>query len=174
MRISHCVLLAATLTLGACGIVRDSALNPTNWFGRSTSEPVAAGETAAVNPLIPQTSGLFSRRNAAAVLYPGVPVDEITELTIERVSGGAIVRVTGLGARQGVHDVQLTPADAEGIAVNGVLTYRLEGVMPQRATAPGGAASREVTAALRITDQDLRGVSTIRVEAQRNARSASR
>jgi hypothetical protein len=174
MRLSLSVLLAASLTLGACGIVRDSALNPTNWFGRSTSEALASGDGTPVNPLIPQTGGFFARRSAEQAVYTGKPFDEITDLTIERVGGGAIIRVTGLAARQGIYVVQLTPADEDGIPVNGVLTYRLEGVEPDRATAVGSPATREVTAALQITDQDLRGVSTIRVEGVRNARVARR
>lgn len=172
MRISLCILLVASTTLGACGLVRDSALNPGNWFGRSTSEPV---QTAAVtNPLIPTSTGLFARRNAEEAVYLGRPFDEIVELRIERVQGGAIIRATGRAARQGLYEVQLTPANEEEAAVDGVLTYRLEGVEPGRATATGAAASREVTAARRVTDQQLAGVSSIRVEGLRNAQVVRR
>ena len=41
-------------------------------------------------------------------------------------------------------------------------------------TAIGGPATREVTAARKVTDQQLRGVSAIRVEGVRNARVARR
>jgi hypothetical protein len=169
MRISLSVLLVATMTLGACGAVRDSALNPTNWFGRSTSEAVAATDAGPANPLIPTTRrGLFARR-AEAADYIGSPFDEITDLTIEQVAGGAVIRATGRAARQGIYAVQLTPANADGTPVDGVLSYRLEGVRPDAQTAQGAPATREVTAALKITDQDLRGVSTIRVEGLNNA-----
>jgi hypothetical protein len=174
MRIPLSVLLVASLGLGACGIIRDSALNPTNWFGRSTSETLATQDATPVNPLIPQTNGLFARRGVEEAIYTGQPFDEIVDLTVERVSGGAIIRATGLAARQGIYSVQLTPADAEGLPVNGVLTFRLEGVEPDHRTAVGGPATREVTAARRITDQELRGVSTIRVEGLRNARVTQR
>jgi hypothetical protein len=173
MRISLSLVLAASLTLGACGVVRDSALNPSNWFGRSTSVDPAA-DAGPVNPLIPATrGGLFASRNAP-VDYTGKPFDEIVDLTVERVPGGAIIRATGRAARQGSYLVQLTPATEDETPVDGVLTYRLEGLKPDAATAIGTPATREVTAARHITDQDLRGVRTIRVEGLRNARVARR
>ena len=174
MRISHSVLLVASLSLGACGVVRDSALNPANWFGRSTSVPVTTVDEKPVNPLIPQKSGLFAKQKAADAIYAGKPFDEITDLTVERVSGGAIIRATGLAARQGIYSVRLTPLTEDETPVKGVLTYRLEGVEPDKNTAVGGPATREVTAARKITDQSLRGVKTIRVEGLRNARITRR
>ena len=173
MRISLSVLLIASLTVGACGVVRESALNPVNWFGRSTSVAIDPTDSKPVNPLIPQSSGLFGNRNAPEV-YIGEPFEEITDLTVERIAGGAIVRATGLADRQGIYSVQLTPANEDGTPVDGVLTYRLEGIEPVSNTAIGGPATREVTAARKVTDQQLRGVSTIRVEGLRNARVARR
>jgi hypothetical protein len=174
MRISHSVLLVVSLSLGACGFVRDSALNPVNWFGRGTSVAMPSADGKAVNPLIPQSSGLFGNRNKGPAAYVGQPFDEITNLTIERVAGGAIVRATGLAARQGIYAVQLTPATPDETAVDGVLTYRLEGVEPDKNTAVGSPATREVTAARKVTDQNLIGVRSIRVEGLRNAQVARR
>jgi hypothetical protein len=131
--------------------------------------PSADGK--AVKPLIPQSSGLFGNRNKGPAAYVGQPFDEITNLTIERVAGGAIVRATGLAARQGIYAVQLTPDET---AVDGVLTYRLEGVEPDKNTAVGSPATREVTAARKVTDQNLIGVRSIRVEGLRNAQVARR
>jgi hypothetical protein len=104
----------------------------------------------------------------------GEPFDEITDLTVDQVSGGAIIRATGLAARQGIYAVQLTPANEEGLPVDGVLTYRLEGIKPDAATPVGTAPTREVTAAVMLTTQDLRGVNTIRVEGLTNARVSRR
>jgi len=175
MRISISVLLAASLTLGACGVVRQSALNPVNWFGRSTSVAVAPTEDAKpVNPLIPTKSGLFARSRARNAIYIGEPFDQITDLTVERISGGAIIRATGLADRQGIYSVQLTPANEDETPVDGVLTYRLEGIEPLANTAVGGPATREVTAARKVTSQMLRGVRSIRVEGVRNARVTRR
>ena len=175
MRISLSVLLVASLTLGACGVVRESALNPVNWFGRSTSEAIATTEDpATINPLIPTKTGLFSKRRAQNAIYIGKPFDEITNLTVEQVSGGAIIRATGLAARQGIYSVQLTPANEDETPIDGVLTYRLEGVAPAANTAVGGPATREVTAARKVTRQTLNGVRSIRVEGVRNAQVTRR
>ena len=170
MRISLSVLLVASMGLGACGIVRDSALNPTYWFGRSASVPVAEEST---NPLIPAETGLFASRRAANAVYIGTPFDEIVDLTIERVPGGAVIRATGRAARQGTFSVQLTPENKDKLPVKGVLTYRLEGIAPTN-TATGSAPTREVTTARKLSTQELRGVRTIRVEGLRNARVARR
>jgi major membrane immunogen (membrane-anchored lipoprotein) len=171
MRKTLTVLLASSLFLTACGF-RDSRVNPLNWFGRAQSAPIAQ-ETGPVNPLIPKSSGLFanSRKDQD---YAGRPFEQVTDLTIERVPGGAIVRATGLAARQGIYAVQLTPANKDEQPVDGVLTYRIEGVRPTRATPAGAQPTREVIAGRRLTDQDLRGVRSIRVEGQLNALVARR
>lgn len=173
MRKTLPALLVASLLLGACGTVRDSRINPLNWFGRSQSVPI---ETTAenTNPLIPKGGGLFGNRNKQPDAYAGRPFEEITDLTIERVAGGAIIRATGLAARQGIYSVQLTPENKEEIAVDGVLTYRLEGLRPSRGTAVGSKPTRIVTAGRKVTDQMLRGVRVIRVEGELNARTARR
>ncbi|MEQ6248164.1 hypothetical protein ABMC89_04670 [Sulfitobacter sp. HNIBRBA3233] len=165
--------LVASLTLGACGVVRDSALNPGNWFGRSTPAPVSA-ETEPVNPLIPTRSGLFGSRPDNKEIYLGEPFYEIVDLTIERVAGGAIIRATGRAERQGIFAVQLTPVTEDETPVDGTLSYRLEGVERTQPTPVGAPATREVTAARRITDQQLAGVRAIRVEGAQNARVARR
>lgn len=166
-------LLISGVALGGCGVVRDSALNPANWFGRSQQAPVET-TTEAANPLIPRGNTLFRRASADKVDYQGVLFEEVIELKVERVPGGAIVRATGRAARQGRYEVRLTPVVEDETPVNGVLTYRFEGVIPAVLTDIGTPPTREVTAARRVTDQTLRGVNTIRVEAERNARVARR
>ena len=172
MRKTLTLLLAATLVLSACATVRDSRVNPFNWFGQSRSEPIAQAENT--NPLIPRSGGLFSRGSAEEEVYVGRPFEQVTNLTIERVPGGAIVRATGLAARQGYYAVQLTPENEAEEPEDGVLTYRLEGVRPPNRTAVGAQPTREVIAARRLSDQQLRGVRQIRVEGQLNAQVARR
>lgn len=172
MRKTLTVLLVSSLFVTACGF-RDSRVNPLNWFGRAQSVPVAQ-ESASANPLIPHSTGLFARARAADDEYVGRPFEQVTDLTIERVPGGAIIRATGLAARQGIYAVQLTPATKDETPVDGVLTYRIEGIRPSRATAVGTKPTREVTAGRQLTDRDLRGVRTIRVEGQLNALVARR
>lgn len=171
MRITLSALLVSSMVLSGCGL-RESVVNPFNWFGRSQPAPVAEAEET--NPLIPTRSGLFARKRAEEETYIGKPFEEIVELKVERVPGGALIRATGLAARQGIYAVQLTPANEDETPVDGVLTYRLEGVRRDYPTAVGTKPSREVTAGRKVTDQQLRGVSTIRVEGQLNAREARR
>jgi hypothetical protein len=173
MRKTFSALLVSTLVLSGCATVRDSRANPFNWFGSARSEAVTAQQVN-TNPLIPERSSLFSSSRAEATSYKGRPFDQVTNLTIERVAGGALIRATGLAARQGIYEVQLTPANEDELPVDGVLTYRLEGVEPAKNTAIGTIPTREVTAGRKLTDQMLAGVRTIRVEGQRNAMTSRR
>jgi len=166
------LLLVTSLGLSACGFGQ-SRLNPVNWFGRSQSVPVAQAAEP-TNPLIPRSNGLFARRGADEVTYEGKPFDQITNLTVERVPGGALIRATGLAARQGIYAVQLTPANEDEEPEGGVLTYRLEGIRSTRATPVGTTPTREVIAGRKVTDQQLRGVRSIRVEGIQNARVVRR
>ena len=123
MRKTFSALLLSTLVLTGCATVRDSRVNPFNWFGKARSAPIAQS-SAQANPLIPQTSSIFSRKRNSNAVYNGRPVDQITDLTIERVPGGILLRATGLAARQGLYDVQLVPQNKDELPVDGVLTYR--------------------------------------------------
>lgn len=166
--------LILVLTLSGCGTVRDSRLNPANWFGGSRSGPVQGTESAEVNPLIPQErQGLFARARAEQAIYRGQPVDVIKDLQIERVPGGAIVRAVGVSDYQNTYDVQLTPSSEDG-AENGVLEFRLEAIVPERPIRGGSERQREVIAAVSLTDQQLEGVRQIRVAGIQNARISSR
>ena len=152
------LLLVVTLTLSACGRVRDSAINPFNWFGRA--ETVETTEAAEVNPLIPQERESILRRPEAE--YAGTLVAELTTLRIERVAGGAIIRVKGIASTQGAFDVRMEPENEDQEPVKGVLTYTLLAVQPP-GFRQGPAQSREITAAVFRTDQELANVRTIRV-----------
>jgi hypothetical protein len=173
MRKSISTLLVSSLLLSACGTFSDSRINPMTWFGGSETAPVATSETSS-NPLIPQKKGLFAGLRARNELYEGQPLEQITDLTVEPVPGGVIVRATGLAARQGVYAVQLTPENIDELPVDGVLTYRLEGLRAEQNTGVGAIPTREVVAARAVTHQNLRGVHTIRVEGQQNAQISRR
>lgn len=164
-------LLIATLLLSGCGTVRDSRLNPFNWFGSSREVKTTQAE-GEVNPLIPTRSGLFRRRVTTEVDLT-TPVDQVTELRVERIPGGAIIRATGIDPVQGAYDVRLVPVDPEERAVKGVLSYRLQRQLPA-ARRGGPEQTRRMVAARRVTDRTLRGVRSIRVEGARNARAVRR
>lgn len=163
MRKSLTVLLILTMTLGACA----SRFNPMNWFGRG--QPVAVQENT--NSLIPARRGLFARKNA---VYQGTAVGTIQELKVERVPGGAIIRVTAVAPKHGSYDLRLTPADPDERPVNGVLTYNFEAVQPRSFIPPGTDYSRQLTAARSLTHQQLDGVRSIQVVGAHNAMIARR
>ncbi|MEL7125755.1 MAG: hypothetical protein AAGK30_05970 [Pseudomonadota bacterium] len=168
------LLLIGAMALGACS----TRLNPFNWFGRGQSEPVASPQEAEeVNPLIPQSErvrlNLFGLRDDDAE-YPGGPVDQVSDLVIERVPGGAVIRAAGVPDYQGAFGVRLQPANDDEVPEDGVLTYRLEVIRPDGARVGGPERVRTVTAARRVTDNQLAGVRTIRVEGLRNAQTSQR
>ncbi|WP_298921499.1 hypothetical protein [uncultured Roseobacter sp.] len=170
MRKTVSALLVSTLVLAGCG----TRLNPFNWFGGSESAPVVPASAQEKNPLIPERTGLFQSRGRGEEVYLGSPIQVIDELVVERVPGGAIIRATGTAAVQGIYDVQLTPANEDEEAVDGVLTYRLEGLQRADLRVQGAPATRQVTAARRVTDRMLEGTRTIRVEGVQNARQSRR
>ena len=176
MRLLTTTLLVATLTVTACGTIRDSRINPFNWFGRSQSEPIQRDTRAETNPLIPvnERGGLFRSVRDQVNLYNGSPVDQVSGLVIERVPGGALVRATGVASYDGPFNVQLTPATEDAVPVDGVLTYRLEAERPRDAGRATSTTVRTVTAAVRLTDKELSEVRVIRVEGVRNAQTTSR
>lgn len=172
MRILLALTMVSSMALAGCGGLRDSRVNPANWFGKSQSRPVAAASAETVNPLIPEQEDSIFRRNKAEV-YDGTPVDQITDLRIERTSDGAIIRVIGLSAHQGAFDVRLVPDTKDERPVNGVLSYKLLALQPQTQP-PGSERARTVQAAEFISTQTLEQARTITVTGARNARSSSR
>ncbi|MBW4708129.1 hypothetical protein KX928_10060 [Roseobacter sp. YSTF-M11] len=170
MRKTVSALVVSTLVLSACS----TRLNPFNWFGNGESVPVATAASEEKNPLLPERSGIFQSRRDREAIYQGTPIETIDELIIERVPGGAIIRATGTAAVQGIYDVQLTPANKDEQAEDGVLTYRLEGLRRDGSVARGAPATRQVTAARRVTDRTLAEARTIRVEGVQNAQQARR
>jgi hypothetical protein len=161
-------ILIATTGLSACS----TRLNPFNWFGRSQEVAVPAGEQKEVNPLIPVSSetSIFRRPDAE---YAGTPVLQINEMAVERIPGGAIIRAAGVAKVQGAHDVVLKARDG-GIPEKGVLTFDFLAVQHPRAPQGGSEASRLLTGAIQMTDQQLEGVRTIQVVGESNARQARR
>ncbi|WP_299145584.1 hypothetical protein [uncultured Tateyamaria sp.] len=176
MRLLTTSLLVATMTVTACGAVRDSRINPFNWFGSSRSEPIERAPVKEDNPLIPEERrGLFTSVRRETEVYLGTPLDQVSGLVIERVPGGAIVRATAIASVDGVYNVQLTPADDDGEPdENGTLTYRFEGVKPANAGRRNSQTQRTYNAAVRLTDQELSRVRSIRVEGVRNAQTVAR
>ena len=147
--------LAMVLALGACGSVRDSRLNPMNWFSRDSTETLAPRGGWA---------GEVDRRAL-------VPV--VTELEVIPTTGGALVRASGVTQTQGWWDVELRPINNER-PVDGILIYEFVVAEPRSQTATLNEASRTVTAGVKLTNSRLAGVRSIVVRGANNQRSVAR
>jgi hypothetical protein len=154
MRKPLLAVLMVVLTLGACGAIRESRFNPFNWFGRS--------ERAA--PVAP----------TAAQVVPGderEQVASVTALVIEQVTGGAIVRATGLAPRQGFWQAELVPRPVDG---KGGLVFDFLVFPPVSQTGVSTVQSREITVAYFLSNFKLQEIGLITVQGKGGARSARR
>lgn len=167
MRTPLIILFAASLALASCGTI----LNPRNWFGRSEPAPTVEDTAEEVNPLIPRTRrGIainFGKRKRDEVDTTTL-ITAISDVRVERVPGGAIIRATGFDPTLGTFNAKLVPENDDEVAEDGVLTYRLQrNTSGIRTNSP--QSLRDVVVARHVTDSMLLGVSTIRVVARDNA-----
>lgn len=145
--------MGSALLLAGCGRVRESRLNPFNWFGRSEEE------TESITPV-------------REVRDPRPLVDQITALTIEPTPTGAIVRATGLPPMQGWHSAALV-AQSDG-PVGGEMVFLFRALPPGGATRVSTFKSRELTVAARLSADELAATRVVRVVGARNSRVARR
>lgn len=143
--------LAALLVLTACGAVRDSRLNPFNWFGRSERVETLA-------PTVEQRD-------------PRLLVADVIDLQIEPYSGGAIVRATGVMESQGWWQADLVEVEGED-PTHLMLDFRI--LPPVTQTDVGAQRTREVTAAITLTPRRLEDITRITVQGERSARTTRR
>lgn len=154
MTVKSWIAAALVLTLLAgCATVRDSRLNPFNWFGGSEEETL--------DPIQVENE----RR-------PVVPL--ITALVIERTPGGAIVRATALPPSQGWFAAELVPTSRDRGPTDGVLSYAFRAVPPETPQRQSTPQSRELSAAVFIPNIVLDRVRAIRVTGSQNSRIARR
>lgn len=151
MRLFRTAVLVSLIALSACAGIRNSKVNPFNWFGRSQEAPQAA---------IPQ-----------APTDDRLLVETVLEMKVEQFQGGAIVRAVGLPPTQGYWDAELValPRDDSGKLV---LEFRV--FPPITAAGVVNQQSREVTVGLRLSNIKLDGVTQIVVQGANNARASRR
>jgi hypothetical protein len=143
--------LTAGLGLAGCGRIRDSRLNPFNWFGRSeVAEKVEL-------PAAPED--------------PRALVQTVLSLIVEETAGGAILRSTGLPPTQGWWEAELVP---QPVDENGRLVLEFRIFPPIEAKRTGTQPSREVVVALFLSNIKLDPVREIIVQGETNARAARR
>ena len=145
--------LTLLIFLASCGGMRDSRLNPLNWFGRDREERVAAVDAVAVDP-----RGL---------------VNEVIKLKVDRMPGGAIIHAFGLPETQGHWEAELVPVNDEH-PDKGTLVYEFRLLPPLGPKPAGTKRSREVVVGHFVSDQGLVGVRRIQVIAKQNSRTVRR
>lgn len=151
-RITGACLLGVVLT--GCSSV---SLNPLDWFG-----PKDDVELVTLEP----SEGW----DAAGFDYRG-PIAQVTRLTIERASGGYIIRAAGNPPRLGYWEAELVPQNDEN-PVDGVLTYDFVVAPPPWATATSRPQARQIHVAHYISDVKLGGARSIRVVGANNSVTA--
>lgn len=144
-------LIALSLVLAGCSGVRQSRMNPLNWFGTSTEE---------------SQLGPLSLEADNRALVPNV-----TAMTIERTSSGALVRAEAQMPGQGWWDAALI-AENNGRPVDGVLTYRFVAAAPRGVVA--GGRPQTLVVATPVSEYLLEETATVVVRGATNSRSARR
>ena len=163
MRKPFVSLMAAALLLASCGAVQDSRINPANWFGKSREVAKAPSEDE-VNPLLPKGNNMLSLRKKEKE-YAGIDVARITDVTLDPVANGGVLRVQGI-ARVDAYNLRLVPRDSSR---SDTLVFALQAEFsPEGATNARG--TRSVIAASHVTADMLEGIRRIRVEGAENAR----
>ena len=144
--------LGAALVVASCGRIRDSRLNPFNWFGGAKRR-----EQVAATPAEEQD--------------PRLLVADVVSLNVDPYSAGAIVRAKGIPPSQGWWEAELV---ARPIDENGVQVYDFRVFPPLTETPEGTPMSREITVAVSISAVKLDQISEIVVQGQNKALSSRR
>ena len=123
-----------------------------------------------VNPLIPERTSIFQRDRTE--VYLGTPVDQVTEIRVERLPAGAIIHVTGIALRQGAYDVRLT-SKTDDEPVDGVLTFTMAALQPQNQP-QGPVSTRRIEVAKFVSNDVLERTRTISIVGARNVQTTRR
>jgi len=141
------------VTVSGCGMVRESRLNPFNWFGSATPAQPAPAPDRIVAP---------DRRELAA---------QITGLTIEPTPDGAIVRATALPPTLGFWDAELVALDK---GESGKITYEFRYRPPVEPMAASTPQARSIVAAAFLSNKRLQLINEVLVQGATNALTSRR
>ena len=158
--------LMVLVVVAGCARVSESRVNPFNWFGGGRTAQAPAADTGPTNPLIPrERESIF--RDTSPQVYQGTLLQEVSDLRIDPVQGGIVVRVDGVAPQLGAHDIRLVAVEGSEDGATR-LVFELRGLQDEETNLRGPQA---VTAAIALTNQAISGVTTIEVVSATNRRS---
>ncbi|MEO0861695.1 MAG: hypothetical protein AAFY65_13870 [Pseudomonadota bacterium] len=140
---------ALVVAVAGCGGVEGSRLNPLNWFGASSSDPISRAQAAPTRPVI----------------------DQVLSLKVDPTPNGAIISTVGLPPTQGFWEAELARLPTDDPSV---LLFEFRILPPLERLPAGTQPSREVLAGTRVSTRDLEGIRTISVQGAQNRRSVRR
>ncbi len=140
--------LGLCLSLAACG---ESRLNPMNWFGGDREERIRVSEVE--TPTDPRTL-----------------VAEVTDLSIEATTSGAILTATGLTDITGYWQPGLALVEV----ADGAATYEFRVAPPPEGAQTGPEPSRQIVTAIALSRGELAAIRTVTVIGRNNRRSIDR
>ncbi len=141
------IVLLLCLGLAACG----SRLNPLNWFGGEQEERISVEQV--------ETSS-----------DPRPLVAEITALSIEPTTSGAILTATAVTERTGYWQ----PALVEAERGDGGVVFEFRAAPPPPGATSGPQPTRQIVVATTLGQRDLATLRSITVRARTNQRTVSR
>ncbi len=97
-------------------------------------------------------------------------VTQVTDLTLEKMPGGVIIRATGLPPTQGYWEAELVARPIE----DGTIIYDFRVFPPITAQIASTTRSREVTVAAYLSNVKLDSIRQITVQGSANARTTRR
>lgn len=145
------LVITVVAALAGCGGMRDSKLNPFNWFKKSE-----------LRETIVLPEGQADRRPL---------VEAVLDLKVEPIPGGAIVRARGRTPTQGWWQAELVPVDVED---SGILVYEFRLLPPVTRTDVNTPQSRELDVAIYVSDYKLEFLREIVVQGAGNALTSRR
>ncbi len=154
------ILAALSLILGMSACDSGLNLNPLTWFSAATT---GDEKLVAVEP----TGGWPTDSD------PRDMVAQVTALTVEQTTAGAIVHATGLPPEIGYWQAELV-ADNKGRPVDGVVTYTFRIAPPYWNQGTGTPYARSVDVAAFIPGNILRDVRQIQVVGAQNVLTVRR
>lgn len=145
----NCVVLSTSiLILAGCSEGNLGNLNPLTWFGNDSQTAESSVDSVLVDN--------------------SVMVPQVTNLAQFPITNGLIISASGMPNTQGFYNPVLLPLNDE-MPMDGYLNYELRASAPKEETNVGTYRSRQLDAALTITEDKLKNIIGIRVIALENS-----